>query len=216
MDGKQKGGFRQDQIQDAFRASTDETRGRLKDAAEKDAAEKDAPLTELITSHADALKKALAYLTTTIYRHNRPPDPAEFRRFMRDEVDAIWYIHEIMDDDIMLIRGLESRLETSIPSAVKAEWRNTLNQVDATINASLNVVRAALDGWDKDKTSHQRSKARQLAIDTLAEVAKQWSAIATTLTSIKKEFPDEASPLSEAAVEAPEDDAGPGHRSATG
>jgi hypothetical protein len=73
-----------------------------------------------------------------------------------------------------------------------------------------------MDGWDVDKTSDQRSTGRQLAIGTLTEVAKQWSAIANTLTSIKTEFLDEARPPRAAATQAPEDDAGPGYRSATG
>jgi hypothetical protein len=121
VDGEQREVYRRDQIEDAFRKSTSETRLRLENAAENNA-ENNASLTDLITSHAEAIKKALTFLTTKIYRHNRPPDPAELRRFMRDEVDAIWYIHEIMDDDSMLIRSLESRLEASMPSAVPAEW----------------------------------------------------------------------------------------------
>jgi hypothetical protein len=211
MDGEQGRAYKRDQIEDAFRKSTSETRLHLENATDNNAS-----LTYLITSHAEALKKALTFLATKIYRHNRPSDAADLRRFMRDEIDAIWYIHEIMDDDIMLIRSLEPPLEASIPSVVKEEWRNTLNQVDLSINASLNVVRAALDGWDVDKTSDQRSTGRQLAIDTLTEVAKQWTAIATTLTSIRSKFPDEASSSRAAAMKAPEDYAGPGHRSATG
>jgi hypothetical protein len=214
MGEKKKGGFRQARIPDDFRKATDETRGRLKDAAKQDA-----PLAELITrliiSHAEALKNGLTDLTT-VYRHNRPDNPSEFRRFMRDEVNGIWYIHEIMDSDFMLIRRLGSRIETSIPSLFKEEWQNTLKQVDKAINGSLDVVRASLDGWDKEKTSNQRREARQRAIGTLADLAGQWSAIANTLTTIEKEFPQEASRSGAAPAAAPENDARPGNRSATG
>lgn len=209
MDGKQKEGYTQDQIRDAFCASTDETRDRLERAAEPDAR-----VTELITSHAEAVKEALAFLTRKIYRHNRPRDPSQpqLRRFMRDEVDAVWYIHVIMDDDVTLIRDLESRLEESIPSAFKEEWQNVLNQMDRAINASLNILRTSLDGWD-DYTPDERSKARERSIDTLANLAGQWSAIADQLTAIKNEFPGKGS-RSGAGV--PEDDARPDRPSAAG
>jgi hypothetical protein len=209
MDEKGKGGFRQDEIPHDFREATDETRRLLADAVKKDAA----PLADLITSHADALKKWLTFLTK-FYRRNRPIDPSGFRKFMRDEVDAVWYIHEIMDDDLTLIRDLESRLDASIPSAFKEEWQNTLNQVDAAIEGSFNVVRASLDGWDEGKTSEERSLGRQRAIKTLDDLAGQWSAIATKLTTIKKDYSETPSQPGEVPIPAPEDDAGPDNLSA--
>lgn len=212
MDGKQKEGYTQDQIRDAFCATTDETRDRLKQAATLDT-----PVAGLVTSHAEAVNKALDFLTTKIYRHNRPRDTSQhqLRRFMRDEVDAVWYIHVIMDDDITLIRGLKSRLEASIPRAFKEELQSRINQVYSSIDAGLNIVRTSLDGWD-DYTPDERSKARLQSIDTLATLAGQWSAIAEQLTVIEDEFSEKGRPSGAAATPAPEDDTQPGHPSVAG
>ncbi len=211
MDGKQQEGYTQDQIRDAFCATTDETRDRLRHPAKQD------PVTELITGHVEAVTKALAFVTRKIYRHNRPrdPSPPQLRRFMRDEVDAVWYIHEIMDDDVTLIRDLEPRLEESIPSAFKEEWQNVLNEVDTAINASLNIVRTSLDGWD-EYTPDERSRARQRSIDTLTELAGYWSAIANKLTVIKNEFSGKGSGSGSPPAAVPEAGAGPSPRSAEG
>ena len=72
-------------------------------------------------------------------------------------------------------------------SKLKEDWTLTLNQVDAAIEASLDVVRAAWDDLsDNNRTSTERVTARGAAIRTLDNLGKQWSAIATKLATVRE------------------------------
>jgi hypothetical protein len=178
MTERQKGANTPGEIPDYFRAHTNETRLRLERATEQDVA-----LMELVSQHAEAITVALAELTK-FYRSSRPTDRSEIRGFLCEEVEAVWYVHKIMDGDIAVIRRLSPRIESHMPEKLKSEWPATPDDVYEAIGGSYRIVRLALEDVSDDiKKSEERHAARDKAVATLEDIRQRWSAIVITITT---------------------------------
>jgi hypothetical protein len=168
MNERQKGGFSPREIPDYFRAHTDGTRLLLAPAAKKDVA-----LTELVADHAKAVQMALTRLDE-FFESSRPADGSELLRYMREEVDAVWDIQEIIKTDINLIRQLS-------PS-VEARLSESLDGADLAVKKIFPILRAAVvDLNNTTKVGTKLSTARENAIGTLDNIRGFWSAIAITI-----------------------------------
>jgi hypothetical protein len=179
MNERRKGGFKPTEIPDYFRTYTNATRLLLAQAVKKDVAAAD-----LVANHAEAVQVALIELRK-FFRRSRPADGSELRKYMREEVDAVWDIQETMETDITLIQRLSARIESELTS-ITDSWRSTLDGAELAIDGSFDILRAAaLDAGDPTKTSPENVAARRKAIDTLENIRQRWSAIAITIATAK-------------------------------
>jgi hypothetical protein len=179
MNERRKGGFKPTEIPDYFRTYTNATRLLLAQAVKKDVA-----VADLVANHAEAVQVALIELKK-FFRRSRPADGSELRKYMREEVDAVWDIQETMETDITLIQRLSARIESELMSI--RDWSSTLDGAELAIDGSFDILRAAaLDAGDPTKPSPENVAARRKAIDTLEDIRQRWSAIAITITTAKK------------------------------